>query len=185
MAKGQVSEEELAKGLKGIGDFSGLSSSRVRRDNPFRDSRAERPAPEPAKTIEVMQAAPEKRAAKAPEPAIPKIEAKAVRPVARMPKPIPKETVGEKTAESAGARKADIYTEPVTLKISPEMRDSVIALARDLQRAKTTKDERITANTVMRVAVQLLMENYQFEQGDVANTEEELFQLVARRLKGK
>ena len=65
------------------------------------------------------------------------------------------------------------------------MRDSVIAMARDLQRAKTTKDERITANTVMRVAVQLLMENYQFEQGDVANTEEELFQLVARRLKGK
>jgi hypothetical protein len=64
MAKGQVSEEELAKGLKGIGDFGGLSSSRVRRDNPFRDSRVERPPPEPVKTIDVMQSAPEKRAAK-------------------------------------------------------------------------------------------------------------------------
>ena len=81
MAKGQVSEEELAKGLKGIGDFSGLSSSRVRRDNPFGDSRAERRTPEPVKTIEVMQSAPEKRDAKGPEPAAAKIEVKAVRPV--------------------------------------------------------------------------------------------------------
>jgi hypothetical protein len=89
-----------------------------------------------------------------------------------MPKAIPKEKEGEKKDESAGARKSDIYTEPVTLKISPEMRDSVIALARDLQRAKTTKDERITANTVIRVAVQILMDNYRFERGDVANTEE-------------
>jgi len=185
MAKGQVSEEELAKGLKGIGDFSGLSSSRIRRDNPFRDSRAERPAPEPVKTIEVMQPAPEKRASKGPEPSVPKIEPKEVRPVARMPKAIPKEKEGGKKDESAGARKSDIYTEPVTLKVSPEMRDSVIALARDLQRAKTTKDERITANTVIRVAVQVLMDNYRFERGDVANTEEELFQLVARKLKGR
>jgi hypothetical protein len=38
----------------------------------------------------------------------------------------------------------------VTLQISPAMRDDVDALAQDLQRAKTTKDERITANTVMR-----------------------------------
>jgi hypothetical protein len=37
------------------------------------------------------------------------------------------------------------------------MRDDVDALARDVQRARTTKDERITANTVMR-AVQLLMD---------------------------
>jgi hypothetical protein len=35
------------------------------------------------------------------------------------------------------------------------------------------------------VAVQLLMENYRFERGDVGNTEEDLFQLVARKLKGK
>jgi len=137
------------------------------------------------KTIEVMPAAPEKRASKGPESAVPKIEAKAVRPVARIPKATPKETEGEKKADPVGARKSDIYTEPVTLKISPEMRDSVIALARDLQRAKTTKDERITANTVIRVAVQLLMDIYRFESGDVANNEEELHLLVARRLKEK
>jgi hypothetical protein len=57
------------------------------------------------------------------------------------------------------------------------MRDDVDALARDVQRARTTKDERITANTVMRGAVQLLMDNYRFERGDVANREEELYRL--------
>ncbi len=57
------------------------------------------------------------------------------------------------------------------------MRDDVDALARDVQRARTTKDERITANTVMR-AVQLLMDNYHFERGDVANREEEPCRLV-------
>ena len=78
----------------------------------------------------------------------------------------------EKKADPVGARKSDIYPEPVTLKISPEMRDSVIALARDLQRAKTTKDERIAANTVIRVADAASdMDIYRFESGDVANNE--------------
>jgi hypothetical protein len=182
MAKGQVSEEELAKGLKGIGDFGGLSSSRVRRDNPFRDSRAERPSPEPVKTIEVMPSASEKRASKGPETAIPNIDAKAVRPVARMPKAIPKEKEGEKKAESAGVRKSDIYTEPVTLKISPEMRDDVERIARELQRSKTSKKERITGNTVMRVAIRLITKRFQLNPGQAPNDEEELFELVETAL---
>lgn len=182
MAKGQVSEEELAKGLKGIGDFSGLSSSRVRRDNPFGDSRAERRPPEPVKTIEVMQSAPEQRVAKGPEPAVPKIEAKTVRSVARVPKAIPKEKEGEKNGESAGVRKSDIYTEPVTLKISPEMRDDVERIARELQRSKTSKKERITGNTVMRVAIRLITKRFQLNPGQAPNDEEELFELVETAL---
>ena len=65
------------------------------------------------------------------------------------------------------------------------MRDEIDALARDLQRARTTKEERITANTVMRVALQLLMKNYQFERGDVANNEAELYDLIVRRFRKK
>ena len=65
------------------------------------------------------------------------------------------------------------------------MRDDVDALARDLQRSKTTKDERITANTVMRVAEQLLIYHSQFKRGDVANSEEELYTLAAQKLKLK
>ena len=80
---------------------------------------------------------------------------------------------------------ADIFTERVTLQISPDMRDEIDALARDLQRARTTKEERITANTVMRVALQLLMKNHQFERGDVANNEAELYDLIVRRFRNK
>jgi hypothetical protein len=181
MAKGQVSEEELTKGLKGIGNFGGISSSpRVRRDNPFRDSRDEPPPAAPAKTIEVVPGAPEKRAVKAVEP---KVEPKPVRSIAPAPKAVEKERVGEKTAPAV--RKADIFTERVTLQISPEMRDEVERLARELQRSKTSKGERITANTVMRVALQLLMKNYQFGRGDVANNEGELYDLVLQRFRRK
>jgi hypothetical protein len=181
MAKSQVSEEELAKGLKGIGNFSGLSP-RVQRDNPFRDSRQEKV--EPPKTIEVRLPPPELPAAKPTAPNIAPDESKSVRALPATPKPRPKVREGEsKSREEESARKADIFTERVTLQISPEMRDEIDALARDLQRAKTTKEERITSNTVMRVALQFLMKNYQFERGDVANTEAELYNLVAQRVR--
>jgi hypothetical protein len=65
------------------------------------------------------------------------------------------------------------------------MRDDVDALARDLQRSKTTKDERVTANTVMRVAAQLLIDHFQFKRGDVVNSEEDLYTLAAQKLKLK
>ena len=180
MAKSQVSEEDLAKGLKGIGNFGGIST-RVQRDNPFRDSRQEKV--EPPKTIEV-RLPPEPQVAKPTVPNIAPDEPKAVRALPATPKLKPKvrEGDGNSRAEES-ARKADIFTERVTLQISPEMRDEVDALARDLQRAKTTKEERITSNTVMRVALQFLMKNYQFERGDVANTEAELYNLVVQRVR--
>jgi len=76
-----------------------------------------------------------------------------------------------------------MFTERVTLQISPDMRDEIDALARDLQRARTTKEERTTANTIMNVALQLLMKNYEFERGDVANNEAELYDLIVRRFR--
>jgi hypothetical protein len=181
MAKSQVSEEELAKGLKGIGNFSGLSP-RVQRDNPFRDSRQEKV--EPPKTIEVRLPSAEPQVAKPTAPNIAPDEPKPMRAFPATPKLRPKVREGEsKSRAEESARTADDF-EPVTLQISPEMRDETSALARDLQRAKTTKVERITANTVMRVALRLLLENYQFELGDVANTETELYDLVVQRVRG-
>jgi hypothetical protein len=75
-------------------------------------------------------------------------------------------------------RKADIFTERVTLSVSREMRDEIEALARELQRRRTRKDERITANTVMRVAINLLLERFSPGEGEVANNEEELLALA-------
>jgi hypothetical protein len=65
------------------------------------------------------------------------------------------------------------------------MRDDVDALARDLQRSKTTKDERVTADTVMRIAAQLLIDYFQFKRGNVANSEEYLYTLATQKLKLK
>src|SRR5262249_43149055 len=42
----------------------------------------------------------------------------------------------------------------------PEMRDNVQRIAREIQRGKTSKEERITANTVMRVAILLLTKHF-------------------------
>ena len=181
MAKSQVSEEELAKGLKGIGNFGGITT-RVQRDNPFRDSRQEQV--EQPKTIEVRLPSPEPRVVK---PATPNIAPEEPQPVRALPAtPKPRSKVREEESRSRAeesARKADIFTERVTLQISPEIRDEIDALARDLQRAKTTKEERITSNSVMRVALEFLMKNYQFQRGDVANTEAELYDLVVRRIR--
>jgi hypothetical protein len=176
MAKGQVSEEELTKGLKGIGNFGGLSS-KVQRDNPFRDSRSDKP--EQSKTIDVRP------------PSAPEITKARISDVAKPgPKPLrtltpaSKERADDLRSEDDVARIAEGF-ERVTLPISPDMRDEIEALARDLQRARTTKGERITANTVMRVALQLLMKNCQFERGDVANNESELYDLIVRRFRKK
>lgn len=92
----------------------------------------------------------------------------------------------QETAPSAGmgpgTRKADIFTERVTLQLSTGMRDAVDALARDLQRRRTAKDERITANTVMRVAINILLERFELGADDVANSEGELLDLATRRI---
>jgi hypothetical protein len=80
--------------------------------------------------------------------------------------------------EAPHVRKADIFTERVTLSVSTEMRDAVEALAREMQRRRTKKEERITANTVMRVAINALLQSFDLEEGDVANTEEELLALA-------
>ena len=126
----------------------------------------------------------------APPPAV-------VSPVVSEPKPLveqirpkpPKEVRRVRASSAVPAtkkeftRKADIHTERVTLQISPTMRDNVAALARNLQRAKTTTDERITANTVMRVAVQVLIDHFELRAGESANSEEDLYALVCGKLK--
>ena len=176
MAKGQVSEEALTEGLKGIGNFGGLSSNRVRRDNPFRDSSSQPSVP--TKTFEISKR--EVREHSNTQP-VPDVNPEPIRPTmspGRMEK-----TKAKKQTPMAAGRKADIYTERVTLQISPEMRDEVERIARELQRAKTSKEERITANTVIRVAIQLLTQNFSIKFGEVPNNEGELYHFAERALK--
>jgi hypothetical protein len=193
MAKGQVTEEELSSGLKGIGDFSVLGGApRVRRDNPFRDSRSENPAPAFEKTIEVQpfEDVPPPAPIKTPQtverkrstPAPRKVET--IRKADRPTKIEERQSGGESPEKTKpSSRKADVLTERVTLQMSPEMRDEVDSLARDLQRARTEKGERITANTVMRVAVQLLIDHFHQQRGEAVNSEEQLYNLATEKLK--
>ena len=58
------------------------------------------------------------------------------------------------------------------------MRDEVDSLARELQRSKPSKGERITANTVVRVAIRCLLDHFKSETSRSVNSEEELFELV-------
>lgn len=84
----------------------------------------------------------------------------------------------DRSETSSPPRKADLFSERVTLLMSSEMRDRVESLAKELQRRKTTKSERITSNTVMRVAINAFLESFELREGDVANTEEEFERLV-------
>jgi hypothetical protein len=127
------------------------------------------------KTIDAKPATAEATEAKVARPAV---QPKSVRAVAPVPKPVEKPRVGEKKVRGAGGRKADIFTERVTLQISPEMRDEVERIARELQRSKTSKEGRITANTVMRVAIQLITKKFKLKGREAPNNEDELYKLV-------
>ena len=177
MAKGQVTEDDLAQSMKSLGGFGALGADRVRKDSPFRDSRADE------KTIEI----PRRIEAQNPEPirALPEVaEPIAPAPRVELPRAEPKPRPAKKVV-AATHRKADIYSERVTVQMSPEMRDGVDELARQLQRGKTSKDERITSNTVMRVAITFMLDHFALKAGDAPNTESELLSFVEARLRSK
>ena len=58
-------------------------------------------------------------------------------------------------------------------------------MARELQRKRSQKNERITPNTVMRVALEFFMDRFSVEQTDRVNTEEELLDAAKQQLSRK
>ena len=201
MAKG-VTEEELKAGLTGLGSFGGIGQ-RPRRDSVFRDTRDEgtpaavptavepvRPAEVQPPEVKAMPRTEEGRAPTRESRPIPLVKEvpRAEKEPARKEPPKEKPPVAEPPAEEQipeRTRKADIHTERVTLPISPEMRDGINALARNLQRHRTKKGESINANAVIRTAVRLVLERVELKPGDVANGEEELFDLFGKKFRGR
>jgi hypothetical protein len=185
MAKGQVSDKELATGLKTFGGFGALgeASARPRREDPFRDTRAEA-APQPPR-IEVVKTPPAEPLAPPPLPeASEPIKVREKRPAVsrltraeRRPEPIPE------PEPSAAEKKSELYTERVTVPLDPELRDAAEALAKNLQRRRTDKGERITSNTVMRVALRILLDGFDAASAGVVNTEDELYEAVSARFR--
>lgn len=75
--------------------------------------------------------------------------------------------------------------ERITVPITAESRDKLTLIASTLQRRKLDKSERITSNTLIRVAVRLLINDLTPGEGDAPNNEEELYELLKARTRKK
>jgi hypothetical protein len=108
--------------------------------------------------------------------------------VPKVPKPKP--SMAESTVASldlnstmSSLPKTQLFTERVTMVMDSETRDELNRLALVLQRRKSGSSERITANTLMRVAVKLFLNELKPLETETPNSEAELYQLTKARLK--
>jgi hypothetical protein len=191
MGKGQVSEKELAQGIKSLGGLTGLTSTTVRRDSPF-GSEFVKPVVAPVRDALVVEKVKEPLTLDASD-ARPEPVAKERELFERAETQTPQKTQKPKNTKriiSPDERESDEtsarhFTERVTLKMTSEMRDDLHYLATKLQRRKKSKEERITSNTVMRVAIQFLLDELKLKDTDLVNSEEELLLFVKRKLLSK
>jgi len=167
MARGQVTEEELSAGLKAVGNLQKLAGGSARRDSPFGSQHLKPKAGEGSSTPEVS----EKNAGASQITEIPK-KAATQRKTQR----------DERAASSPKTAPATSEFEDVTVPFAPSTRDAVGNLARELQRRRTEKRSRFTANVLIRVAVDHFLEHFELIASDLANDESELRELVRRKL---
>jgi hypothetical protein len=211
MAKGQVTTDDLASGIRSFGGLAQLGgSSRPVRDNPFRDTRSDpvqpvvaappptQPAvttPAPAAEVPRLEVINGTEPATAGEGSVPASVPAAPRP-ARERKPaaprpldatkvIPQRVVSSKPSSGAEAavreKKTELYTERVTVLLNADLRDRAEALAKELHRRRTQKGERITANTIFRVAIRGMLDTFDPATAAELNTELDLYEAVLRR----
>lgn len=167
MARGQASGDEISSGLRSVGTLSSLAKvPGPRRDSPFAGVSPERaPLPQPK---------PQPATVERPQPAV---AAPAVRSTPRAePHPRPK------PHREARRPRAGEYTDEVTVPMTAEMRTRAGLLAADLQRRRSDRSERLTANSVFRVAIQTFLDRFTARDFANVSTEEELRVMVARAM---
>jgi len=166
MARATEQEEKLAESLQargGLSQFRSVSERpREKRDSPFGAAPATI-SPMPAKLVE------EKPIVQKPEPVVvatPEVEpVRVAKPRARAPKPVADVT-------------PDPNTENVTVPLSRSLRDRSEELARVLNRNRTIRKTRITRNTILRVALQCILDDLGDASEHSVNSEEELLELA-------
>ena len=199
MAKGQVSDQDLEAGIKTLGGLGNLAAAAgARRDSPFGSDFVKKTAPvHPAAAAPRQAVVAEVKEVVRPMPASEPAAVKTVelkKPAENAPPPRkvslppkPKAEASPIEVDSADdkkvIRKADICTERLTIQMSPDMRDELALLANKLQRKKTDKSERITSNTLMRVAIQFMLDEADLCSGEVANSEEELLRVLKSKFR--
>jgi hypothetical protein len=209
MAKGQVTTDDLASGIRSFGGLAQLGgSSRPVRENPFRDTRgdsvqpvatAPSPTPTPAPVpeaprlevingIEISSVGEGSVSSPVAVPSAPRPERErkpaATRPVqpAKVTPPRVVSSESTTTAESTGReKKTELYTERVTVLLNADLRDRAEALAKELHRRRTQKGERITANTIFRVAIRAMLDTFDPTTVADLNTELDLYEAVLKR----
>lgn len=191
MAKGQVSEKELSEALSSAGGLGGIvGASGARRDSPFGMGSPRAPeAVDPAiKSVRVAVPPAHQTPAsggelrgQAPPPSSVR-DTNAKKTALKTPS---REKAGPSPEAPTGAvsNKLSICSDSVTLPVPPELRDRVNTLATRLQRMRTEKIERMTANVVMRVAIEAFIEKFDPDKAPVSNTEAELLETVRSRLR--
>lgn len=196
MAKGQVTDQELESGLKSFGGFGALgeAAAKPRREDPFRDTRAEAAQAAAARVepprIEVVKTPSEVPATDAQvvatslpqeKPALLKLKK-----APSLSRPVKVERGGEskiipRKDSVASENKTELYTERVTVPLDAELRDGAESLAKELNRRRTDKGERITTNTVMRVALRAMLDNFDCDAAATVNTEQDLEEELSKQ----
>ncbi len=165
MARGSATEEELAAGIRSVGVLSAVTGTEgPRRDNPF----APPPAPKTPAPQERAAAVP----APEPKPATPSVAVSQKKPVERPPR----------LSSDVSQAEPSPLTDYVTVPMTAEMRSQASLLAAELQRRRTDKTVRFTANTVYQVAIETLLERFELAPDDHVNSKAELRRLVLARL---
>ena len=201
MAKRQVTEDDLASGMKAFGGFPTFAQSKPQRDNPFRDTREPVTPPPAAKPVAIATPAPKaeivaKPLAREVTKSVVELPVSVPEPVIEQKKPVPikaeatpepvvkvaPKVVKAPEVSAPKAVQSEISYERVTLPMTADMREGFERMARELQRKRSQKNERITANTVMRVALEYFMDRFSVEQTDRVNTEEELLDAAKQQL---
>lgn len=195
MVKAHVLEEQLSASIKQVGGFGSLKDGPApRRDSPFGPQyvregnepgalpgqRTAPTAPE-VKTDVTPSPAPVSEPPPHPNPPLTPLSPRSALASPKSHLPARTRSITKPAADAALDSEA-FGMEKVTVLMSPAVRDAVQMLARKLQRRRTQKQSRITANTVFRAAIRLLVEELPLRGSEVANTEEELLDLLRARL---
>ena len=167
MARTSSSESTLSQNMEvsgGLQQFRSVAQgARDVRDGPFG------PPPKP-----VAKEAP-------PATETPKIET--VRTEQRPPVKTPKEPRNARKNEETAAEEVSVsmFGENVTVPLSEALRDRSEELARTINRSRTVRKDRITRNSIIRVALQCFLEEFSLASGQAVNSEEELLKAAQSR----
>lgn len=78
-------------------------------------------------------------------------------------------------------KKTEIFTDRVTLALTPEQKDFIDSLSENFQRKRTIKGEAINRNTLIRCLIEVL-KSVKFEKSEIVNSETELKELLKKKL---